>query len=138
MKTIRISEEVWNGIAQHGKFGETEDDVLKRIMNIPTNSKVCDGQDKNVTQGSSFKGAGSRRRTFADRRMSTYINSGALYSEFQNGPSDHWILPDRSDKAGIRNTLDKLIAFAESNKATIGQINAARKTLTDQGYHLTK
>ncbi len=34
MRTIKISEEVWNEIAKRGKFGETEDDVLKRIFNI--------------------------------------------------------------------------------------------------------
>jgi hypothetical protein len=35
MRTIRISEEVWNEIAKRGKFGETPDDVLKGVFNIP-------------------------------------------------------------------------------------------------------
>ena len=29
MRTIRISDEVWQEIAQRGKFGETEDDVAR-------------------------------------------------------------------------------------------------------------
>jgi len=41
MKTIRISEEVWNEIAKRGKFGETPDQVLVRVFNIssPTSHK---------------------------------------------------------------------------------------------------
>ena len=34
MKTIRISEEVWNEIAKFGRFGETPDDVLRRVFEI--------------------------------------------------------------------------------------------------------
>jgi hypothetical protein len=34
MRTIRISEEVWNEIAKLGKFGETPDDVLRRAFKI--------------------------------------------------------------------------------------------------------
>ena len=30
MRTIRISNEVWDEIAKKGKFGENEDDVLRR------------------------------------------------------------------------------------------------------------
>src|SRR5213080_3303751 len=32
MKTIRISEEVWAAMAVRGKFGETPDDVLRRVL----------------------------------------------------------------------------------------------------------
>ncbi len=34
MRNIRISEEVWKEIANRGKFGETEDDVLRRVFGI--------------------------------------------------------------------------------------------------------
>jgi len=34
MRTIRISDEVWNVMAKHGKFGETPDDVFRRILKI--------------------------------------------------------------------------------------------------------
>ena len=34
MKTIRISDDVWNAMAEHGKFGETPDDVFRRILKI--------------------------------------------------------------------------------------------------------
>lgn len=34
MKTIKVSIEVWNEIAKRGNFGETENDVLKRVFGI--------------------------------------------------------------------------------------------------------
>lgn len=37
MKTIRISDDVWNAMAEHGKFGETPDDVFRRILKIDGN-----------------------------------------------------------------------------------------------------
>ena len=39
MKTIRISEDVWNAMAERGKFGETPDDVLRRVFAIKEPSK---------------------------------------------------------------------------------------------------
>lgn len=38
MKTIRISDDVWNAMAKHGKFGETPDDVFRRILKIEANN----------------------------------------------------------------------------------------------------
>ena len=45
MRTIKVSENVWNEIAKRGKFGETEDDVLKRVFGlddtqVPLNNKI--------------------------------------------------------------------------------------------------
>jgi len=36
MRTIEISDEVWQAIADRGKFGETEEDVLRRVFRLPT------------------------------------------------------------------------------------------------------
>jgi hypothetical protein len=138
MRTIRITEDVWQAIASHGKFGENEDDVLRRILELPPNS-TSDGI-LILTKGgrSSYQTPLGKRRTFAKRRMTSYIGSNQLYIEFNGGASSSWSLPDRSDKAGIRSALEKAIQFGKSNGATLGQINAIRKTLTDEGYHLRK
>lgn len=37
MKTIRISDDVWKAMAELGKFGETPDDVFRRILKIDEN-----------------------------------------------------------------------------------------------------
>ena len=40
MINISVSEPVWQALASRGKFGETEDDVLRRAFNLPANSKA--------------------------------------------------------------------------------------------------
>jgi hypothetical protein len=137
MRNIRISEEVWQAIANNGKFGETEDDVLRRVFELP----VISVQDQ-VNLGGSSQQLRRRvlgsRRSFSTKRMTSLINRNQLHIEFQDGTSSSWTLPDRGDKAGIRALLDKAIEFARKNGASLGQINAVRKTLTSEGYHLTK
>lgn len=127
MRTIKISEEVWQTIADNGKFGEIEDDVLRRILKLPSDSIH---ERHRILQ--------THRRLRATRRMSSYIGNNQLNVEFNDGASSSWTLPDRNDKMGIRSVLDKAISFARTNEATLGQVNAVRKTLTDEGYHLTK
>lgn len=130
MRMIKISEEVWQAIANQGKFGEAEDDVLRRVFRLPAS-------EHNSIKAVTVPTIG-RRRTFATQRMTSYISQNQLNIEFQDGASSSWPLPDPKDKMGIRAVLDKAILFARDNGASIGQINAARKTLTNEGYHLTK
>ena len=139
MRSIRMSEEVWQTIANQGKFGETEDDVLRRIFKLPANSSRT-GDQTNLTTGARQpnRALSGRRRSFAVQRMTSYINNNELHVEFQDGASSSWSLPARSDKAGIRALLNKAIEFAQKNKASLGQINAARKTLTSAAFHITK
>ncbi len=138
MRTIRISEEVWQAIASRGKFGETEDDVLKRVFELPMGAIHEGGQTPTGSRGGSYRNSSGRRKIFAKIIMTSYIAVNQLHIEFHGGNSSAWTLPDRNDKTGIRALLEKAILFAKSNGATIGQINAVRKTLTSEGYHLTK
>lgn len=123
MKTIRISDEVWDEIAKLGKFGETPDDVLRRVFNIK--------------QGSS-KGRGTMRQRQATQRVTPEIRNEQFIVSFESGASKKWILPSREDKRGIRKLTDETIKFAEQHNATVGQVNYVRKVLTDAGYHITK
>ncbi len=143
MRTIRVSERVWQAIAARGRFGETEDDVLRRVFDLPVEETPDELGFSAAGESRSLRSASLHvprlpRRTLAARRMSSYISDGRLIIEFQGGQSSSWQLPDRSDKAGIRTLIDKVIEFTRANGASMGQTNTARKTLTDQGYHLTK
>ena len=139
MRTIRISEEVWEAIANHGKFGETEEDVLRRVFKLPANSmRFPDQANLEVGSRPPRRVSSGRRRSFATQRMTSFISKNQLYIEFQDGTSSSWTLPERSDKAEIRTLLNKAIEFARRNGSSLGQINAVRKTLTSEGYHLTK
>jgi len=138
MRIIKISEEVWQEIASRGKFGEMEDDVLRRVFELPANSGVNEttAARQNVQTPNGFTFV--PRRSLASQRMTSYIARNQLHIEFQDGASSSWTLPNPKDKAGIRAVLDKALSFVREHGASLGQINAARKTLTNEGYHLTK
>ena len=57
------------------------------------------------------------------------IQNGNLLVSYANGSRRHFPLPDRSDKAGIKAVRKEASAFAESNGASQGQINAIFKSL---------
>jgi len=127
MKTIRISEDVWNAMASVGKFGETPDDVLRRVFGIADS----------VSASGSVEAPRPLRR-LSQTRMTTKIVDGKLLVRFEGGKSREWLLPDKNDKMEIKYIREQAIEFATSNGATMGQLNAVRKALTEAGYHLTK
>ena len=135
MRTIRISDEVWNAIAARGKFGETEDDVLRRIFEI----------EGHVEMNSPSPPPRGPRRSYATRRMHAGVHRvpGArgdhLLVSFDGGNERRWDLSERSDKAKIRTVREEAVAFALENGASKpGQTNAVLKALTDAEYYLTK
>jgi negative regulator of replication initiation len=128
MKTIKISEEVWQAIAAKGKFGETENDVLERVLNI---------QSKSFQQQDIIK-LSKRRNKFADQRMSTDVLGNTLHVCFQDGSSKKWTLSDPVNKVEIRRIRDEAVNFAKQNNASYGQEQAVKKALTNAGYWLNK
>ena len=122
MRTIKISDEVWHAIATKGKFGETEDDVLRREFHIR-------GQSAETLH---------TRQHHATNTMSAYIRDGTLTVRFADGGTRDWSLPVRGDKSSIRRVRDDAVDFALSHGATVGQRNAVMKALTEAGYHVSK
>jgi len=133
MRTIKISEDVWQVIASQGKFGETEDDVLRRILKLPQQPRAAD-----LTKPSGIAKGRSPRQAFATQRMSCYISNNQLHVTFQDGSTRSWPLPNRDDKNGIKAVREKAVTFAREHEASIGQINAVKKTLTDNEYWTSK
>jgi len=142
MRTIRISEEVWNEIAKKGKFGETEEEVLRRIFGLnegePIDSKhnIVKGiREKNMKQysGRSF----IRGPRMAKLVLSSRVIGNKLEVVFPEiGKSQEWDLPVKSNKEEIRRILEEALDFGEKHGATDGQLKAIRKALTESGYHL--
>lgn len=127
MKTIQVSEEVWNEIVKRGKFGETTaDHVLRRIFGI----------DKSLAKEQTPKFKTRIRKAII--RMSSKVVGNRLVVQFENGQSNTWDLPDRKDNAGIRAVRDSAVSFAITNEASLGQQNAIKKTLTDAGYYVSR
>lgn len=139
MRNITVTDPVWQAIASRGKFGESEDDVLRRVFGLPPSSLLSN--TVSATGKSTIPSArrvSGPRRSLATDRMSSYISNGQLHVSFLSGASSSWTLSPQTDKASLRIVRDKAVAFAKNHGATIGQINAVKKTLTDAGYHLTK
>ncbi len=122
MRTIRISGEVWEALAKVGRFGETPDQVLRRVFQV----------------GGTSRTASFQKRRIATKRMTREVNGGKFTVEFADGASRSWSLPEKNDKAGIRRVRDAAIKFARENGATEGQVAAVMKGLTEAGYHLSK
>jgi hypothetical protein len=131
MRTIRITDEVWQAIAARGSFGETEDDVLRRVFELEEPAMKAQVMEAGRI------GRGNKR--FAHRRMSTRVSDGQLIIEFEDGAREQWELPEMDDKKGIRRVLDAAAGWAlEQGASDPGQTNAVRKALTTAGYYLSR
>lgn len=138
MKSISITEPVWEAIASRGKFGESEDDVLRRVFGLPPFSGGQVTTTSIAKPSPATRQSHGPRRSFATDKLSSYISGNELRVSFASGASKSWKLPSKSDKAALRTMRNAATGFVEKHGATIGQINAVRKTLTDSGYHLLK
>lgn len=137
MKPISISQPVWEAIASRGKFGETEDDVLRRVFGLPPREPGMP-VDPKLTPRLAHRSGAAQRRSFATDKLTSYISGNELRISFASGPSNSWRLPPKDDKTQLRSIRDQATSFAKEHGATVGQVNAVRKTLTEAGYHLMK
>lgn len=139
MRNILVSDAVWEAIANRGKFGETEDDVLRREFKLPPNPKSSNGHPgPDLSRIASKRASSGPRQRIATRRMSAYVGGNQLYISFQDGPACSWALPSPNDKAAIREVRDKAVAFALENGASYGQKLAVMKALTAEGFYVSK
>jgi len=137
MRNIRISEEVWNEIAARGKFGETEDDVLRRVFGIDDTRE----SPEDAITPQPIRRISSRAFIRSPRKAERVLSPRIVGSKFEvrfpdDGNYRTWDLPSRNDKDGIRKMLYEALDFGEQNGATEGQLKAIRKELTNNGYYL--
>lgn len=132
MKTIRISEEAWAAIAAHGKFGETEDDVLRRVFKLSPNNIQANGSSTTEQKQYGWK---ERRATV---RMTQTVRNNKLILEFDSGARFEKALPPKENRAAVRKFRDEAVEFVKSNGGTEGQEKAAIRALTSRGYHIAK
>jgi hypothetical protein len=135
MPRIEVSTEVWNEIAKRGKFGESEDDVLRRVFGI---SQPRASSQPLETPAITVRATGARRKRFATQRMSSFVQNDALVVEFHGGRRRSFSLPPKSDKTKLRAVRDEAVAFAVECGASYGQEMAVKKALTEAGYHLVR
>jgi hypothetical protein len=73
----------------------------------------------------------------ADGRFILDIENGIYTITSPNGVSRTFKLPAASDNRSIKKLTYEAEDFVKQQGGTIGQINAARKKLTEFGYHIT-
>jgi hypothetical protein len=123
MRTIRVSTEVWDAIAARGKFGETPDDVLRRVFLLRQPRR---------------RGQGRIRHRQATQRMAARVSDGHLVVAFKDGASRTFPLPRQGDRPTIRKVRASAVGFARENGGTLGQQHAVMKALTQAGYHIAR
>ena len=135
MKTIRISDAVWAKMVEHGKFGESADAVLRRLLDIdPPPAKLGHGQ----LQDPQRAGARRRRRSFSGPKVSPTVSDGQLRVAFTPGPERRWPLGDPNDRLLNQGVGDQAIEWAADHGARPGQLKAIRKALSDAGYRVRR
>jgi len=157
MKTIRISDEVWNAIAGRGRFGENEDIVLRRVFELaPFQRKIATNEPTTAETSSTNPKFAPPTQQPAEREMDstlsrTYrwkqrrtevrmfqtVQDGKLVLEFEGGKRMEWQLPPKEDVAAIRRVRASAIQWVRENDGTDGQVGAAMRALTSRGYHVT-
>lgn len=131
VRMIRITDDVWRAIAARGMFGETEDDVLRRVFELEEPAM------KVRSIGPGRRGRGDKR--YATKRMSAGVSDKQFIVEFEDGARQQWSLPEKEDKEGIRRVRDMAVQWAlEQGASDPGQTNAVRKALTDAEYYVSR
>ena len=165
MKTIRISEEVWAAMAVRGKFGETPNDVLRRVLisdtpSLERSDAPRDGHDRTPSRTNGSTPTGIQNSTsvgtmsdtpsviaarplgWKERRARITLtqrqDGNDLVFHFAGGAERRFPLPPRTDKTAIRRLRDEAILWARQNGATDGQQGAVMRALTSRGFHITK
>lgn len=129
-RTVQISDVVYEHVATHGKFGESVDDVLRRLLGLDEATSTRHGRsDSSASQG--------RRSRQATTRMSARVEAEQLVVEFRGGPRRTWRLPASRTGQAVANLSGEARTWAEAQGATYGQSKAVHKALTNAGFYNT-
>lgn len=133
MRSIRVSDEVWEAIAASGRFGETEDDVLRRLLgvDVPRAAKGTTPPAPALAPSSARPRPGH-----SVDPMSAEVQNDLLTVSFRSGSRKNFPLPKRTDVEGIRRVRAEAVRWARANGASSGQEDAVKKALTEAGYHI--
>jgi len=147
-QVIRIPESLYKRLESHAIGFDTPASVIERILDYfetrHPNAKVfASNLESSVSERSRLE---SRQPSFK-RKAYNPIASGRFSRDLENdiytitspdGVSKTFELPDVTDKMAIKNLTKNVEEFVREQGGTIGQIKAARKKLTEFGYHITK
>ena len=152
-QVIRISESLYRRLESHAKGFDTPSSVLERVLNfyeskhsnLPQSFEQKDERPglKPIAHASSFisRPASCMPKTYnaiAKGRFSRDLENDTYTITSPEGNSKTFKLPEVNDKQAIKELTWNVEEFVKEHGGTIGQIKAARKKLTEYGYHITK
>jgi len=118
MKTVRVSADVWNVVEETGKFGETPDDVLRRLLGLPAKTNMAvDAEAK-------------------PDKISARVRDRVLRVALEDGVPREWVLPDKEQTAEIAQTREEALEMLREAGASVRQQAAVKRALTSAGYRM--
>ena len=153
-QVIRIPRDVYKRLESYALGFDTPAGVIERLLDFyeANNTKeeaTMETQTSNIILKTSFSQKSSQLSRIQRKNTETYNTTanGRFTRDLRDetytitspqGVSQTFKLPTISDKRGIRELTHEVEDFVEKQGGTIGQIKAARKKLTEFGYHITK
>ena len=83
-------------------------------------------------------GLSKKHTIIATGRLRRELNNETYKVVCPNGNLQTFYLPEKNDKEGIKKLTDDVLKFVKEQGCTKGQINSARKKLTEAGYFIEK
>ena len=147
-QVIRIPENLYKRLESHAIGFDTPAGVLEKILDFyetyhPNITKSENNLKSSVSESSRLESI----QTSFKRKNYSSLATGRFSRDLENeiytitspdGVSKVFDLPDEDDKQAIKDLTHRVEDFVREQGGTIGQIKAARKKLTEFGYHITK
>ena len=152
-QVIRIPRDVFKRLESYAVGFDTPAGVIERLLDfyeskINREGEPMEGHISNDSFKTSFEQSSPISRasnigtktysTSARGRFTRDLGDETYTITSPQGESKTFKLPSASDKRGIRELTHEVEDFVAKQGGTIGQIKAARKKLTEFGYHITK
>ena len=147
-QVIRIPKNLYKRLESHAIGFDTPAGVLEKVLNFYETHRPNITKSKNTLKSSvSEPPILEAMQTIFKRKNYSSSAIGRFRRDLENeiytitspdGVSKVFNLPDENDKQAIKDLTHNVEKFVEEQGGTIGQIKAARKKLTEFGYHITK
>lgn len=138
-QTISIPENLFLKLEKNAKFGESPSEVIERLIQ---NESLPEGEfsksTDNLSKTRETEDSHPPVRIFSKEIIKSEMGYEFIITCGYDGKSIKLLLPDSSNKYRIKEITDKVQEFVKTHGGTVGQINAARKKLTENGYRITK
>lgn len=144
-QVIRIPESLYKRLESHAIGFDTPAAVIERFIDFyethnPGSSVGMKSRALEDSRQESMQSSFQRKsyNPIASGRFSRDLENDIYTITSPDGVSKTFDLPGVNDKQAIKELTHSVEQFVKDQGGTIGQIKAARKKLTEFGYHITK